>query len=57
MPGSKQACPNSAACWSPATPAIGIACPAKKLPARVAEDAAGGHYRGQNGDGYVQSVQ
>src|SRR5436190_13354970 len=24
MPGWKQHCPNSAACWSPATPAIGI---------------------------------
>ena len=24
MPGSKQAWPNSAACWSPAIPAIGI---------------------------------
>ena len=27
MPGSKQAWPNSAACWSPATPAIGTAAP------------------------------
>ena len=25
MPGAKQVCPNSAACWSPAMPAIGIA--------------------------------
>ena len=27
IPGVKQACPNSAACWSPATPAIGTAAP------------------------------
>jgi len=27
MPGSKHACPNSAACWSPATPAIGTSAP------------------------------
>ena len=27
MPGRKQACPISAACWSPATPAIGTASP------------------------------
>src|SRR5437868_438168 len=24
IPGVKQACPNNAACWSPATPEIGI---------------------------------
>lgn len=29
MPGSKQACPNSAACWSPATPRIGMRQPKK----------------------------
>ena len=27
FPASKQHCPNNAACWSPATPAIGIGCP------------------------------
>ncbi|CFE02707.1 Uncharacterised protein [Bordetella pertussis] len=27
MPGVKQACPNVAACWSPATPAMGIEPP------------------------------
>ena len=26
-PGSKQACPNNAACWSPATPLIGMETP------------------------------
>ena len=32
-PGSKQHWPNSDACWSPATPAIGTACPADRSPA------------------------
>jgi hypothetical protein len=27
MPGSKQACPNSAACWSPAMPLTGTPAP------------------------------
>ena len=27
MPGAKQACPTRAACWSPATPRIGMAAP------------------------------
>jgi len=26
-PSEKQVCPNKAACWSPAAPAIGIALP------------------------------
>ena len=29
MPGSVQPCPNSAACWSPATPATGTAAPSR----------------------------
>ena len=29
IPGSKHACPNNAACWSPASPAIGISAPPK----------------------------
>ena len=27
MPGAKHACPTVAACWSPATPPMGMACP------------------------------
>ena len=30
MPFSKQHCPKSAACWSPAIPAIGISIPLNK---------------------------
>ena len=35
MPGSKQAWPNRAACWSPAMPLTGDAAPARPTPAAV----------------------
>ncbi len=34
IPGSKQACPNVAACWSPALPATAISAPSKSARAR-----------------------
>ena len=49
MPGSKQAWPNNAACWSPATPAIGIAAEQRRL--GVAEIAAGVAHLGQDARG------
>ena len=40
MPGSTHACPNSAACWSPAMPLTGTASPAAASGSRHAEPAA-----------------
>ena len=39
MPGSKQPCPNSAACWSPAIPAIGIEVPSSCACATTAQES------------------
>src|SRR5256885_15189005 len=49
-PGRKHACPNSAACWSPAIPAMGISapkCPDEETPATELD----GTMRGSMGDG------
>ena len=53
MPGAKQAWPNSAACWSPAMPAIG-SCASNKPGARRAEDAAVVVDLGQQGLGHSE---
>ena len=44
-PGSTHACPNSAACWSPAMPATGTAWPCSASAPGVADLAAAGHDR------------
>ena len=46
MPGSKHACPTVAACWSPATPRIGISWPkrsARVIPKSAAQSLTSGN--------------
>jgi hypothetical protein len=38
MPGEKHAWPNNAACWSPATPATGMAPPSRDVAAKRPEE-------------------
>ena len=45
MPGRKQAWPNSAACWSPATPAMGTPRRARSVGHLAVDLAAGAHLR------------
>ena len=56
MPGAKQAWPNSAACWSPATPLIGTPAPSGDVSEVTAEPAARRHDRGQHVEGHAEQL-
>jgi hypothetical protein len=56
MPGEKQACPTVAACWSPATPRIGISRP-KRSGRVVPKGAAQSFTSGRRERGMPRSPQ